>query len=75
MLSTRHRSFGVGREVRPSTFVDDESPSDKRHPHLYVDADELVALLAHAGFRVEAMDDVDQQPEGSFHWTVSAARH
>jgi len=74
MLSTRHRSFGVGREVRPHTFVDEESPSDKRHPHVYVDEDELVALLARAGFRVDTMDDVDQQPEGSFHWTVSAER-
>jgi hypothetical protein len=74
MLSTRHRSFGVGREVRLRTFVDVASPSDKRHPHLYVDADDLVTLLARAGFRVDVMDDVDQQPEGSFHWTVSAAR-
>jgi SAM-dependent methyltransferase len=74
MLSTRHRSFGVGREVRSNTWVDDGSASDKRHPHLYVDARALDALLTHTGFAVRSMVDVDQQPTGSLHWTVLAER-
>lgn len=74
MLSTRHRAFGAGREIRPNTWVDDASASDKRHPHLYVDAVTLEAMLRRAGFEVRTMVDVDQLPTGSFHWTVLAAR-
>ena len=74
MLSTRHRSFGIGTEVRPNTYVDERSASDKRHPHLYVDAVVLDAMLQRTGFAVQSLVDVDQQPTGSFHWTVLAAR-
>jgi SAM-dependent methyltransferase len=70
MLSKRHRAFGVGRKVRPDTFVDDRSTGDKDHPHFYVDAPELTTLLADAGFVVESFTDVDQQPPGGFHWVV-----
>ncbi len=74
MLSTRHRAFGTGREVRPNTWVDDTSASDKRHPHLYVDGVTLEAMLRRCGFDVRSMVDVDQLPPGSFHWTVLAAK-
>lgn len=70
MLSKRHRAFGVGREVRPDTFVDDRSEGDKDHPHFYVDAPHLTALLAGAGFEPVSLIDVDQQPPGGFHWVV-----
>ncbi|MEY2454397.1 MAG: hypothetical protein QOD92_3971 [Acidimicrobiaceae bacterium] len=70
MLSKRHRAFGVGREVRPDTFVDDRSTGDKDHPHFYVDAPDLTALLAASGFNVVSLVDVDQDPHGSFHWVV-----
>jgi tellurite methyltransferase len=70
MLSKRHRAFGVGREVRPDTFVDERSDGDKDHPHFYVDADDLTALLADAGFDVLSLTDVDQQPPGGFHWVA-----
>jgi hypothetical protein len=70
MLSKRHRSFGVGREVRPDTYVDDRSESDKDHPHFYVDAPALTELLADAGFDLVSLADVDQQPPGAFHWVV-----
>jgi ubiquinone/menaquinone biosynthesis C-methylase UbiE len=72
MLSKRHRAFGVGTEVRPGTFVDPTSTGDKEHPHFYVDALGLTALLAAAGFEVVSMADVDQKPLGSFHWLVVA---
>ena len=49
MLSKRHRAFGVGREIRPDTFVDDASASDKDHPHFYVDATTLTAMFSAAG--------------------------
>jgi hypothetical protein len=68
MLSKRHRAFGVGREVRPDTFVDERSEGDKDHPHFYVDAPALTELLADAGFDLVSLVDVDQHPPGGFHW-------
>jgi hypothetical protein len=72
VLSKRHHAYGVGTEVRPGTFVDPTSTGDKEHPHFYVDALGLTALLAAAGFEVVSMADMDQQPPGSFHWLVVA---
>ena len=45
MLSKRNRAFGIGREIRPDTFVDDAGTGDKAHPHFYVDATTLTAML------------------------------
>ncbi|MEY2421911.1 MAG: hypothetical protein QOI95_1978 [Acidimicrobiaceae bacterium] len=70
MLTKRHLAFGVGREVRPDTFVDDRSKGDKDHPHFYVDAEHLTALLADAGFELLSLTDVDQHPPGGFHWVA-----
>ena len=73
MLSKRNRSFGVGREIRPDTFVDDAGTGDKDHPHFYVDAATLTAMLAVVGLEVRSLVDVDQDPPASaFHWTVLA---
>ena len=73
MLSKRNRSFGVGREIRPDTFVDDASTGDKDHPHFYVDAATLTTMLAAAGLEVRSLVDIDQDPPSSaFHWTVLA---
>jgi len=72
MLSKRHRAFGIGREIRPDTFVDDASTGDKDHPHFYVDATTLTAMLNDAHFEVRSALDIDQQPPGGFHWTVLA---
>jgi tellurite methyltransferase len=72
MLSKRHRAFGVGREIRPDTFVDDASASDKDHPHFYVDAATLTAMLRDAHLDARSVVDVDQLAAGAFHWTVLA---
>jgi SAM-dependent methyltransferase len=73
MLSKRNRSFGVGSEIRPDTFVDDASTGDKDHPHFYVDAATLIAMLAAARLEVRSLADIDQDPPSSaFHWTVLA---
>ncbi len=55
---------------RSLPFVD--AGVDQAHPHSYVDGDALTALLESGGFVVVAMDDVDQEPPGGFHWTVLA---
>lgn len=72
MLSKRNRAYGVGRQVRPNTFVDQASTGDRDHPHYYADAAELCALLVHAGFEPTSIVDRDQRPPGEWHWTVSA---
>jgi hypothetical protein len=72
MLSKRNHAFGIGREIRSDTFVDDTSTGDKDHPHFYVDALALCGLLAARGLDVMSMEDVDQRPPGGWHWTVLA---
>jgi ubiquinone/menaquinone biosynthesis C-methylase UbiE len=67
MLSKRNKAYGVGREICPDTFVDDNSTGDKNHPHFYTDAIRLCDLLAAAGFELMSMVDVDQRPPGGWH--------
>lgn len=70
MLSKRHAEYGVGREIRPNTFVQDGSRGDdRRHPHFYCEAAELLAL--HAGFEALALEDRDQgdsRRTAQYHW-------
>jgi tellurite methyltransferase len=72
MLSRRHRAFGIGREIRPDTFVDEASLGDKDHPHFYVDASGLTRILKEAGFEPLVVADVDQDTKAGFHWEVLA---
>lgn len=72
MLSKRHRAYGVGRQIRPDTFVDESSTGDKDHPHFYVDAIGLTGILSAAGFDPLSLSDVDQDGNLGFHWVVSA---
>lgn len=72
MLSKRNRAFGVGTEIRPDTFVDENSEGDKDHPHFYVDASGATRMLADRGFEVLSLTDVDQRPPGAFHWVALA---
>jgi tellurite methyltransferase len=72
MLSKRHRAFGIGRQIRPDTFVDEASQGDKDHPHFYVDAAGLTALLDRAGLQTLSLADVDQDASGGFHWEAVA---
>ena len=72
LLSKRNLAYGVGEEIRPGTFVDRTSVGDKDHPHFYVDAVEVAALLDNANFELRTLVDVDQAPPGGWHWTVHA---
>jgi 2-polyprenyl-3-methyl-5-hydroxy-6-metoxy-1,4-benzoquinol methylase len=71
MLSKRNRGFGVGREVRPDTFVVDNADDDKVHPHLYVSGSEVLEL--HVGFEVRELRDVERAP-GTNHWEFTFER-
>jgi SAM-dependent methyltransferase len=72
MPTKRHRSFGVGREVAPNTFVDDAATDgDKRHPHFYCDRSELVELFG--AFELTSVVELEAR-SGGHHWHVVAAR-
>jgi SAM-dependent methyltransferase len=70
MLSSRHSRYGQGREVGPGTFVRD-GDGDKKHPHFYCDARDLLAI--HRRFEPLELADVDHRANdreraGSYHW-------
>jgi SAM-dependent methyltransferase len=66
MLSKRNVEAGRGTEVAPNTFVQPGAGDDKVHPHLYVDAADLVRL--HTGFQLLSAFDAEQTAAGSYHW-------
>jgi tellurite methyltransferase len=69
MLSKRNAQYGAGREISPNTFVQDGSLGDRRHPHLYCNAAELLAL--HADFEpltLEDRDQADSRLPAQYHW-------
>ncbi|MFI1149822.1 class I SAM-dependent methyltransferase [Streptomyces sp. NPDC020817] len=66
MLSKRNGEYGHGIEVSPNTFRRPEATDDKVHPHLYVDAADLLRL--HPGFRLLGATDAEHARPGSFHW-------
>ena len=69
MLSKRHAEYGVGREIRPNTFVQDGSGGDRGHPHFYCNAAELLAL--HTDFEPLSLEDRDQgdsRRTAQYHW-------
>ncbi len=65
MLTRRNRNCGIGREVAPGTFVQDDATDDKVHPHFYCNAAELVTLLD--GFDIQSLVAKDHKP-GMAHW-------
>lgn len=69
MLSKRNRNFGLGREIAPDTFVN-EDESDKAHPHFYCDAAGLIALFD--GLELLRLEDRLHRKPGSWHWHMIA---
>ena len=65
MLSKRNAGFGHGREVSRDTFVVDDDPYDKSHPHFYCDSRTLLDLFG--GFEPRELHDHEQAP-GAYHW-------
>ena len=71
MLSKRNRNFGLGREIAPDTFIN-EDESDKAHPHFYCDAAGLVALFE--GFELRRLEDQPHKKPETWHWHMIAER-
>ena len=60
------------REISRNTWVFDEDKSDKRHPHYYCGAVEMLALFQ--GFEVMWMEDREHEKPGSWHWHLILER-
>ncbi|MEL6608902.1 MAG: class I SAM-dependent methyltransferase [Pseudomonadota bacterium] len=60
------------REISRNTWVFDEDKSDKRHPHYYCGAVEMLALFQ--GFEVMWMEDREHERPGSWHWHLILER-
>lgn len=72
MLAKRNVTFGRGREIAPNTFVIEDGPSDKAHPHFYCDLGEIAAL--HAGFEIASVFLQEDRDPGSWHWHLVAEK-
>ncbi|MEL6677371.1 MAG: class I SAM-dependent methyltransferase [Pseudomonadota bacterium] len=60
------------REVSRNTWVFDSDSSDKRHPHYYCGAVEMLSLFQ--GFEVLWMEDREHERPGSWHWHLILER-
>ncbi|MEO1556699.1 MAG: class I SAM-dependent methyltransferase [Pseudomonadota bacterium] len=60
------------QEISRNTWVFDEDSSDKRHPHYYCSAFEMLALFQ--GFEVLWMEDREHEKPGSWHWHLILER-
>ena len=60
------------QEISWNTWVFDEDGSDKRHPHYYCGAVEMLALFQ--GFEVMWMEDREHEKPGSWHWHLILER-
>lgn len=60
------------KEISHNTWVFDEDGSDKRHPHYYCGAAEMLGLFQ--GFEVIWMEDREHEKAGSWHWHLILER-
>lgn len=60
------------REIARNTWVFDEDMTDKRHPHYYCSAVEMLALFQ--GFEVMWLEDREHDRPGSWHWHLILER-
>jgi SAM-dependent methyltransferase len=60
------------REISRNTWVFDEDGSDKRHPHYYCSAAEMLALFQ--GFEVLWLEDREHERPGTWHWHLILER-
>ena len=60
------------REISRNTWVFDEDETDKRHPHYYCGAVEMLSLFQ--GFEVLWMEDREHDKPGSWHWHLILER-
>lgn len=76
MLSKRRLPYELaiapGHEISRNTWVMDTDEGDKRHPHYYCSAAELLALFS--GFEAQSLEDREHEKPGSHHWHLRLER-
>ena len=71
MLSKRNAEIVSGRRIAKDTYINSDC-FEKRHPHFYCNAAELVALFG--GFEPLTIIDCEHSKEGSYHWHILAEK-
>ena len=71
MLSKRNTEITQGHLIAPNTYINNDC-FEKRHPHYYCTAPELIALFN--GFEPLVLQDVEHSRAGSFHWQILAEK-
>ncbi len=61
-----------GREISRNTWVLDIDSGDKRHPHYFYTAADLLALFS--GFEALWLEDREHEEPGSHHWYLKMER-
>ena len=76
MLSKRRlpseHAKAKGTEISRNTWVFDTDKGDKRHPHYFCSAADLLALFS--GFETLRLYDMEHESPGSFHWHLTTER-
>lgn len=76
MLSKRRlpheQAKAKGHEISRNTWVFETDSTDKKHPHYYCTAAELLALFS--GFEVQWLEDREHEKPGSYHWHLQMER-
>lgn len=72
ILSKANIHYGRGREIAPDTFID-PTGTDKKHPHSYYGAEDLVTLFAEYQILRLTHEEHDTYA-GAFHWHLLAER-
>ena len=61
-----------GKEISRNTWVFESDSGDKKHPHYYCSAAELLALFS--GFEARWLEDRPHEKPGSYHWHLIMER-
>jgi SAM-dependent methyltransferase len=65
LLSKRNSEIAAGRPIAKDTYINADR-FEKRHPHFYCNAAEMIALLS--GFEPLVIRDTEHRRQGSYHW-------
>jgi tellurite methyltransferase len=71
MLSKRNSEIANGHRIAKDTYINTDR-FEKRHPHFYCNAADLLAVLS--GFEPLVLKDLEHRRAGSFHWQILAEK-
>mgnify|MGYP000033724090 CR=1 FL=1 len=72
LISKRNIRYGVGTEIEPDTFVNEDDPGETRHPHRFYGRTDAIRLLS--AFDIIEAREVEQKTPGSYHWEIACRK-